>query len=457
MGSDEPPARSKPLGTADVWNKALMNEPRRGLLTSAVVVLLLGSAVLGMNVRDQVDLGLARHFNRPQIDDAALASTDPVAAIGIAEYFARLVELLENEYVEPITDEMALAAGGVRGMVMSLDDPHSIFYDPEAFPVFIRQMGGSYEGIGADLVFIQDRPPSTAANGGGERSRDDTSPSGPETDQVAPGVTSSRIPRVAVGAVVPGGPADRAGIKPGDWVESIDGRWVVNSKFVDEAREIQLKVTRKELPTSALDELRREIRNRARNSLSPMRAKEKLTRGTSGSLKVVFNRGDDKVEVSVLLAKSEMPPIEQSRDGSIRLRLVPGVAGKLSEMIRGRSEVTLDLRGNAVGDYRSMLEILAVLAPTGEYGALARTGRNPLPIKVESGNERAPKIRLVVDKTTRGTAEVLAHALKAGGRASLDPSATAGEPFATEIHQLPNGSGYTLAIGRFAGLEEVRS
>lgn len=433
-----------------------MNESRRGLLTSALIVVLLGSAVMGMNYRDRVDLGQARQFNRPQIDEAALASTDPVAAIGIAEYFSRLTDLLRNEYVEPITDEMALAVGGVRGMVMSLDDPHSIFYDKDAFPVFVRQMGGSYEGIGADLVFVQDQPPPSAGSTASSNRGSSATP-GSETDQAAPGATNARIPRVVVGSVVPGGPADRAGIKPGDWVESINGRWVVNSKFVDEAREIQLKVTRKELPTSALDELRREIRNRARDSLSPMRAKEKLTRGTSGSLKIVFNRGDEQIQVDVALARSEMPPIEQTGDGAIRLRFVPGVAGRLSEMIRGKSEVTLDLRGNSVGDYLSMLEILAVLVPNGEYGALSRNGRNPIPIKVEDGNERAPKIRLLVDKTTRGTAEVFARALQAGGRATVDASAMAGEPFATEIQQLPNGSGYTLAIGRFAAAGEARS
>ncbi|MFQ3669608.1 MAG: PDZ domain-containing protein, partial [Fimbriimonadaceae bacterium] len=300
------------------------------------------------------------------------------------------------------------------------------------------------------------QPPAADGSRAGSRPGNRTPP-GSETEQAAPGAASARIPRVAIGSVVPGSPADRAGIKPGDWVESIDGKWVVNSKFVDEAREIQLKVTRKELPTSALDELRREIRNRARNSLSPMRAKEKLTRGTSGRLNLVLNRGEDQVKVDVALAKSEMPPIEQTGDGTIRLRLVPGVAGKLSEMIRGKSQVTLDLRGNAVGDYRSMLEILAVVAPTGEYGSLTRSGRNPIPIQVEDGNERAPKLRLLVDKTTRGTAEVFARALQAGGRATVDLSALAGEPFATEIQQLPDGSGYTLAIGRFAAAGEARS
>lgn len=100
------------------------------------------------------------------------------------ELFWETWELLEDKYVDqPLSDE-DLFYGALEGLVASLDDPHSVFLNPEMTEEFNREMNGEFEGIGAEVGI--------------------------------------RNERVTVISPLPDTPAKRAGLQPQDAIYAID-------------------------------------------------------------------------------------------------------------------------------------------------------------------------------------------------------------------------------------------
>ncbi len=56
----------------------------------------------------------------------------------------------QNSIERPITDTK-LFYGALEGMVAGLDDPYSVFFNPEAAKHFDEELKGSFEGIGAEI------------------------------------------------------------------------------------------------------------------------------------------------------------------------------------------------------------------------------------------------------------------------------------------------------------------
>ena len=90
----------------------------------------------------------------------------------------------EGFYRQPVSD-VDLYYGSLKGLVSGLDDPYSVYFDPEEAQEFTASLEGSFEGIGAEIVIKDDR--------------------------------------LQIVAPLDGLPADQAGLLPGDWIVLIDG------------------------------------------------------------------------------------------------------------------------------------------------------------------------------------------------------------------------------------------
>ena len=93
--------------------------------------------------------------------------------------------MLQEKYVnrEEI-DTQKLIYGAIAGMVNSLDDPYTVFFEPEASKKFLEDVSGSFEGVGMEIGI--------------------------------------RKEQLQVLAPLEGTPAQRAGLRPGDKIIKID-------------------------------------------------------------------------------------------------------------------------------------------------------------------------------------------------------------------------------------------
>ncbi|NQV89565.1 MAG: S41 family peptidase [Parcubacteria group bacterium] len=90
----------------------------------------------------------------------------------------------EEFYKQPVSDK-DLFYGSLKGLLSGLDDPYSVYFDPEERNKFNADLEGSFEGIGAEIGIKDDQ--------------------------------------LQIIAPLSGMPADLAGLLPGDWIVKIDG------------------------------------------------------------------------------------------------------------------------------------------------------------------------------------------------------------------------------------------
>jgi carboxyl-terminal processing protease len=98
---------------------------------------------------------------------------------------------LQKYYIDaPSIDTQKMLWGAITGAVNSLEDPYTVFLPPKENKEFKEDLGGSFEGIGAQL-----------------------------------GLQEGRI---IIIAPLKGTPAERAGLKPFDWILKVDGEETTN-------------------------------------------------------------------------------------------------------------------------------------------------------------------------------------------------------------------------------------
>lgn len=96
----------------------------------------------------------------------------------------RVWKALQKSYINQPVDQQKAVYGAIQGMVESLDDPYTVFFTPDESKSFREEIGGVFEGIGAEI--------------------------GMKNDQLM------------VIAPLPGSPAEKAGLKAGDKIVQID-------------------------------------------------------------------------------------------------------------------------------------------------------------------------------------------------------------------------------------------
>lgn len=415
-----------------------MNETKKHLFTAASVVLCCAATIGGLAWRNKTDVGAANLVVAAEANyEGLLASTGRY--VPDESYYTNLVKLLKERYVESVADETKLALGSVKEMVLSLSDVKSQYMDADEFKAYNAEMNGRYEGIGALLVL-------DVRNAQGKQVRPKAREGQTTPD---PGADPNKIPVVRVAAVTPGGPAERAGVRPGDWVESVDGRYVLSPKLWQEferARDIAL---RPDVSSDKKFQIREKLQAKAESMIMPMRAIRKLAVGQEGTVRVLFNRNGTGIPVEINKGVSMLPAWTIIADGTAVLRFQPGVSERLRDFLVGKAKVRLDLRQSGLGSMAEMKKCLALLAPRGTYGAfINKRTKKSAPMVIAAGNERPPMIELLVDVTTRGPAEVFALALSSKpGAALVTGGKTAGESDRIEAFPLPEGHGYTLAMG----------
>lgn len=111
-------------------------------------------------------------------------------------------KVVDGNFIDKV-DSQKRIEGAIQGMLLSLDDPYTVYLEPSTNKRFLEDLEGQFDGIGAEL--------------------------------------SIRDALLTVVAPLEGSPAEKAGIKPKDIIVKVDGQETAKMSFDDAIAKIRGK------------------------------------------------------------------------------------------------------------------------------------------------------------------------------------------------------------------------
>ena len=306
--------------------------------------------------------------------------------------FSEALDVIRENYAGGRTDLNNLTKSSIQGALRSLD-PHSNYFDPNEYQSLLEEQQSEYSGIGATIVNFE----------------------------------KDGILDTFVLATSPGSPAQKAGLRFGDRIISVDGDWVGG-----ESSEV--------------------VRDKVR--------------GEDGStLRLIVERAAtmrrDLVEIKrSLVAEPSVPDYYILRPGVGYIDLTEGfnytTADEVGTALRalhrqGMTSLVLDLRGNPGGILEQAIKVAEKFLPAGSV-IVSQRGRMRIDNHVWKSANNSPEtipVVLLVDDGTASASEVVAGALQDHDRALIIGERTFGKGLVQDVINLPYGSGLTLTAARY--------
>lgn len=299
--------------------------------------------------------------------------------------FAEVLSQLEKNYVEPI-DSDKLIDGALQGMVNTLD-PHSAYMPPDVYREIQVDTKGEFGGLGIQIGMKENR--------------------------------------LVVIAPIDGTPADRAGVKAGDFITQIEGASTAGITLVDAVNKL-----RGPKGTQVTLTLRRE--------------------GKTAPIRVTLTRETIKIQS----VKSKML---DDHIGYIRLtQFQEQTAADLKQALKrlladGAQSLILDLRNNPGGLLTSAVEVSEQFLPKNKLIVSIR-GRSGASEEYHA-NDDSPVTDLpmiiLVNAGSASASEIVSGALQDWGRAVLLGTTTFGKGSVQTIIALSDNSGLRLTTAKY--------
>ena len=328
-------------------------------------------------------------------DGTGTGSTSPAqgeADFGILDEIYGIIG--EDFVAQDSVDPEMLRQGAIDGALAALGDPHTIYIDPETYSLGIDIVTGQFEGIGARV----------------------------EQDPVSG--------EIVIVAPFRDSPADKAGIRAGDVVVTVDGEstagWTVGQAV-------------------------RVIRG---------------PQGTEVTLGVVHENGDSEditITRSVITVPTVFTNEVDDADGDpvndiayVELQqMTEEAVGDLEDMLRDIEEkgyrgLVLDLRRNPGGGLSATVEIADLFLDSGVILIQVDKEGNETVEHADGGDEgeEIPLVLLIGSGSASG-AEVLAAAVRDNDRAVLIGSTTFGKGSVNHLRELSDGGALYITIARW--------
>jgi len=318
--------------------------------------------------------------------EAAKNNESPHAAI---EQLARVLVQVENRYVDPV-DRDRLLLGAIKGMVAELD-PHSEYFPPKEYGEFTSETTGKFGGVGIEV------------DGRGEY--------------------------LTVIAPIEGGPAEAAGVKPGDEIVAIDGQ---DAKGLTLEKSVRLM--RGDPGTKVVLTVRRPSENNKIIKIPLTRAEIRVH---SVNWEALPNG------VAWLRIKQFQ---EKTHDELVDA--IGKVKGKLGGKIAG---VVLDMRRNPGGLVNQSVEVADEFLDKGViFSMRGQNGKTLEESRASSGGALVNvPVAVLVDEASASAAELVAGALQDSKRAIVVGVQTFGKGSVQSIFELPGGAGLKLTTARY--------
>jgi carboxyl-terminal processing protease len=132
--------------TIEIKQKTEGSTARR-VLTTAIIVVIIGLAFLA-------GFGIGRGILSLQDGQIAINRETPKNVD--FDLFWEVWDLVEEKYSGK-SEYRNMVYGAIEGMIGALDDPYSVFMDPDASKEFMANLDGSFGGIGAEVAIRKDQ------------------------------------------------------------------------------------------------------------------------------------------------------------------------------------------------------------------------------------------------------------------------------------------------------------
>jgi carboxyl-terminal processing protease len=266
-------------------------------------------------------------------------------------------------------------------------------------------MHGLADGLDPDSAYLDAAQMKSLGQSGG--------------DAAHPGLELTRQYYLRVIAARDGSPAAKAGLRPGDYVRSIDGQSTRDTTVFEGMRmlrgkagsKVKLAILRGNAAEPHEVELTREA-----PSAAPVRGR--VAGPGTGVLRIAeFTRttaGEVKNEIGAL-----------TRNGAAR--------------------VVIDLRGTATGDLDAGFDVARLFVASGVLGYRQGRGEEKLAVNAAAGDGAVTvPVAILADNGTSGAAEVFAAALAGNKRATVVGDRSQGRAGRQKVVPLPDGAGLML-------------
>lgn len=301
---------------------------------------------------------------------------------------SQVLAMLEEEYYRDI-DIRELEDRSVDGLIAALDDPYTTYLDADALAALNQHNEGAYVGVGIQVA-----------------GRDDA---------------------VVITAVFPDGPAERAGIRAGDRLVSVNG---APARGGD------------------LDSVVGEIRGPEGSTVDV-----RVRRGTQAPRDLELERS--KIKVPAVDAR--MVDVDGTKIAYLRLlRFTRGASEALRTRSRelleaGAQGIVLDLREDPGGLVSEAVGAAGAFLPEGSP-VVTTEGRNSPRRTLRTSDEPVASVTpmaVLVDRNSASSSEIVAGALRDAGRARLVGERTFGKALVQSTRLLRDGGALKLTTARY--------
>ena len=302
-----------------------------------------------------------------------------------------VIDKINDKYVDRPADQVKILHGAVAGAVAGLDDPYSVFLPPKEAKEFADDLKGNFEGIGAEIAM--------------------------------------KNQRLTVVAPLLGSPAEKAGLRSGDYIYKVDET---------ETRGLTIE--------EAVDKIRGPAGSAVKLSV--------LHRGASNTEDVSIVR--QKIEIKSV--SSEVREVRGKKIGILKMRRFgDDTTGEVNAaldkfLLQNVQGIIVDLRNNPGGYLDAAVDIAGLWVPEGDTVVVQRYGNGQEDdIYKSEGN---PKVKgtptiVLINGGSASSSEILAGALRDHDLAKLVGEKSFGKGSIQELIGLAEGAELKLTIAKW--------
>jgi carboxyl-terminal processing protease len=298
--------------------------------------------------------------------------------------YSEVLYRVRAEYVEE-PNMSAVTNGALHGLLESLDADSS-YLTPAEYKVFKQKKTDGKAGIGATI--------------------------------------SKRFGYAAIISVIPGGPADKAGLNAGDIIETVEGL---------SSHDLSLAAVKSHLAGEP---------------------------GSRLELIIIRTRKIEPQKITVVRDVVSLPAVQEQmmadNVGVIKaLVLTKGKAAEVAEKIKslqkkGAKKLVLDLRYNSEGDEEEGVAVANLFLGKGTIGSLQGQKVDKVTYTADPQKKITDlPLAVLVNRGTAGAAELVASAILDNARGDVLGDKTFGEGSVQKLIEVPDGSALILSIAKY--------